>query len=287
MAAALIDFTEVLERRGVDPNRARLLRHDRRGLAAWVAGRDAFGAFASYQKPSPSPYARAALAFQFVPGPVLGDGDHTALFVGAHRILDRFTLDRSRARLPMLHHPSTDREYRERPDAVDAFDLEWLGAWDDLAGRLLIRWGPAASTRSWSQWADRPKEVVEFRRMVDEPGFPGFGAFECTLETLLLLPRTWRAALASVGGVYLLVCPDTGQQYVGSASGHGGFWARWADYAATGHGGNRLLRPRGRRDYAVSILEVASPHLSAQDILGREAAWKRRLGSRAHGLNAN
>lgn len=101
------------------------------------------------------------------------------------------------------------------------------------------------------------------------------------------MPTAWRAALASVQGVYLLVCPETGEQYVGSAYGDGGFIARWAAYAENGHGGNLMLRARPRTNMAISILEVASPDMSAGDIIKREQAWKTKLGSRAHGLNLN
>jgi hypothetical protein len=58
-------------------------------------------------------------------------------------------------------------------------------------------------------------------------------------------------------------------------------------YAANGHGGNVMLRERRHRDYTVSILEVASPDMSREDILAREVHWKGKLGSRAHGLNIN
>jgi len=62
---------------------------------------------------------------------------------------------------------------------------------------------------------------------------------------------------------------------------------RWRGYAANGHGGNVVLRQLGHRNYAVSILEVASPDMAQGDILTREAFWKDKLGVRAHGLNAN
>jgi hypothetical protein len=42
-----------------------------------------------------------------------------------------------------------------------------------------------------------------------------------------------------------------------------------------------------QRDYQVSILKVASPEMSAADIIAREGAWKEKLGARAHGLNVN
>jgi hypothetical protein len=99
-------------------------------------------------------------------------------------------------------------------------------------------------------------------------------------------PLAWIGALGSVRGVYLLVSED-GEQYVGSASGTDGFLGRWRSYQANGHGGNVLLRARGCRDYAVSILEVAPSDMAPVDILAREAFWKDKLGVRAHGLNAN
>ncbi len=45
--------------------------------------------------------------------------------------------------------------------------------------------------------------------------------------------------------------------------------------------------PGAHRDYAVSILEIASPDMAVSDIVAREAFWKEKLGARAHGLNAN
>ena len=62
---------------------------------------------------------------------------------------------------------------------------------------------------------------------------------------------------------------------------------RWRAYAMNGHGGNQLLLNRERSNFSVSILEVASPDMSARDIIERESAWKNKLGSRSHGLNAN
>ncbi len=119
-----------------------------------------------------------------------------------------------------------------------------------------------------------------------EPPFPGFSAFVIRISSLILCPMAWQSALSSVRGTYLLVA-DTGEQYVGSASGQDGFMGRWTNYAANGHGGNVLLHKSGHRDYTVSILEVASPDMSQADIVARETFWKHKLGVRAHGLNGN
>jgi len=42
----------------------------------------------------------------------------------------------------------------------------------------------------------------------------------------------------AVRGVYLLVCKETGKQYVGSAQGEETLWGRFIAFATTGRGGN-------------------------------------------------
>lgn len=163
----------------------------------------------------------------------------------------------------------------------------WCRACSTYAERILIAWGPG--TRSWSQWADRRhKPILELHLDAREAPFPGFGGFRERISSLSGLPQSWRAALENVRGVYLLVT-EQGQQYVGSAYGADGFFGRWRQYAANGHGGNRELMDLDldQRDYQVSILEVASPEMSAADIIAKEDAWKEKLGARAHGLNVN
>jgi len=90
--------------------------------------------------------------------------------------------------------------------------------------------------------------------------------------------------LSSVKGVYLLVCKETGKQYVGSAKGEESLWARFEDYWRTGHGGNLELKSRGRRQYQATVLEVVN---SDEGIEGIESAWKSKLMSRKFGLNGN
>ena len=100
-----------------------------------------------------------------------------------------------------------------------------------------------------------------------------------------MLPMTWVVALRSSGGIYLLTCPKTKEQYIGKADGEGGFWNRWQDYVRTGHGDNTALKSRDPSDYQVSILEVAGTSSTPDDILRMEALWKLKLQSREMGLN--
>ena len=93
--------------------------------------------------------------------------------------------------------------------------------------------------------------------------------------------------MRSSRGVYILTCPRTKEQYVGSASGEDGFWGRWMEYYKTGHGGNQGLKSRDPSDYQVAILEVAGSAHSHKDILTMEGRWQDKLKSRDMGLNRN
>jgi hypothetical protein len=166
------------------------------------------------------------------------------------------------------------------------YDLTLVEHLKDLVGRLLIDWGPG--DRSWIQRADQQdKRITELRAAFKEPEFPGFLNFIRQLSELDKLPPAWLTALSASGGVYLLSCPRTKEQYVGSATGAAGFWGRWQDYVRTGHGGNVALRSRDPSDYQVSILEVAGTAATLDEILQMESRWKAKLQSREMGLTRN
>ena len=86
---------------------------------------------------------------------------------------------------------------------------------------------------------------------------------------------------------YLLTCPRTREQYVGSATGAEGFHGRWLSYTRDGHGENVMLKSRDPSDYQVPILEVAGSAVPFEEILAMEALWKQKLQSRETGLNRN
>jgi hypothetical protein len=166
------------------------------------------------------------------------------------------------------------------------YDLSPIPELSEYAGRLWIEWG--ASYRAWIQRGDRqPKPIVELRRDLGEDPFPGFQALILNLSDIDAIPSTWAAALMATRGVYLLTCPTTREQYVGSASGADGFLGRWREYFATGHGGNVALKSRDPSDYQVSILETVGTGATVLDIIAVEGRWKDKLQSREMGLNRN
>ena len=283
-------FEEFLEKLGLDVKHTRLIRHDQRGLSAWQSCAEQkfekLGCFASFQNKKRSPYLGANLACHFIPGPTLPDGNITARFVGITEIGDRWLWDGKR--LPVLQDRGViDAEKEITGPDREAFDLKWLDIASHYSELLLVKWGPANSARAWTQWAvNKPKEIIEIRLDRHEPAFPGYAMFKGKISEISIMPQAWQACLECVKGVYLLVAGN-GEQYVGSASGEDGFFGRWKSYAQNGHGGNKLLISRGHKDYIVSILEVSSPDMSRENINAREQHWKDKLGSRAHGLNAN
>ncbi|MSQ13444.1 MAG: GIY-YIG nuclease family protein [Dehalococcoidia bacterium] len=105
--------------------------------------------------------------------------------------------------------------------------------------------------------------------------------------------QDWRARLAAVAGIYLVLATTTGEQYVGSAYGAEGIWGRWADYARDRHGDNVLLKQLVARNRAYpeaflySILQILPRTSPRDEVLQWEHHYKNKLGSKANGLNIN
>lgn len=190
-------------------------------------------------------------------------------------------------------HPYPDF-YRE-PDDIH-YHLTPVEGFDDLIGRVIIEWG--RGTRSWHQWL-RDKPVIEILPEGYVDDFPGYLDFVLSYDALVKLVensdanRVWHQTLSSVSAVYLLTDLTTGQQYVGSAYGRGGLMARWANYVRTGHGGNVELKalleidPTRRTSFQFTILQTLPAAATKRETIQCEALYKRKLGSRAFGLNLN
>jgi hypothetical protein len=279
LTAVPLGFNTLLCGAGVRPSDVRLLRHQdtraARGRSVYGLWRDDRAGFEAYQRWQRADHAaRFASPYwaSFVAAP-----DAATLFVGLYRVLGH-----APAPAPQANPLSGEISY----DAGEIYTLELAPALSDFIGLLAVEWGEGA--RSWVQRADRQdKRVVELRRELKDPDFPGAVGFVSQLSDIEDLPSSWVAALAAARGVYLLTCPQTHEQYVGSATGADGFFGRWLEYARSGHGGNVALKSRDPSDYRVSILETAGSAASVEDILAREARWKAKLQSREMGLNRN
>jgi hypothetical protein len=275
-----IMFNSLLDAARLPLSEVRLLRHKdtraekgRTPYELWRDNRPQFDLYQSTHRVENESKLRGRYWATF-----LGTPPGETLFVGIYRVEAKRLLD---VDLPMPH-----REGVDKAGTCHVYDLTLEEHLRDLIGRLLIDWGPGE--RSWVQRADQQnKPVTELRTAFKEPEFPGFLNFIKPLSELEALPPSWLTALRASQGVYLLTCPRTKEQYVGSATGEAGFWARWQDYIRTGHGGNVALKSRDPSDYQVSILEVAGTAATVDDILKMESRWKAKLQSSEMGLNRN
>lgn len=219
----------------------------------------------------------------------LGEEGFGARFVGVYDVGVR-----QRSTRRMLPNSCPYPEWAESPCF---YPLRKRGGFEDLEDRVVINWGKGAL--AWCQrYTDR--EVIEVRRSGRAlPPFRDYLRVNLTFDELKRLAknagahRDWQVGLSAVGAIYLIVDSVTGQQYVGSATGVGGLWSRWCEYANSGHGNDlrlkALCQPGAAHPAAFrfSILETFSRSLSRDEALRLEAFFKQKLGTRAFGLNAN
>ncbi len=278
-----MEMTELLRLRGLDTSkRIKLVRHQDRRLDLDEVRRRGF--LDHYQ------------AYQV-----------NAIFEGCDVVVSFLGMDDSRARLYGVFAVEAVRRSSAVPLPRDCpfpqirprhgwfYDLRRLRGFEDLEDKLVIDWGKGAL--SWHQWM-REKTVTELLAAGRHDPFPGHLEFVLRhdeLVTIVDAPRAnrdWHLSLGAVAGVYLIVDASDGKQYVGSATGDEGILGRWRGYARTGHGGNVLLKrlldekgPDHARNFRYTILATLPRGLSRMKALEQECLYKRKLGSRAFGLN--
>lgn len=274
-------FNSLLLGAGLALEEVRLVRHQdssslrgRSLFRLWQEDRESFEVYQSLQSPKKRSHFNGGAHWAVF----VGTPDHRTMFVGLYSAELIGPLE------AMLIDPSTGRKLA--PGSCDRYQLTIDDQLGEFEGKLFIDWGDGH--RSWLQRPHLQDKVIsELRTTFQDPPFPGFNSFIKALSDLEGLPIGWREPLRATRGVYLLTCPKTKEQYVGSAMGADGFMGRWQSYLATGHGGNVALKGRAPSDYQVSILEVASSTATQEDILAMESLWKIKLQSREMGLNRN
>lgn len=280
-------FNSLLQSAGINPADTVLLRHQKvisgrpTPYALWRNDPAEFDRFQSYQNPKDRSFFSRPNWASFVVTP---SGE--TLFVGMHQAKLAGSVPPEVVDPITGLAPGADNANQPAKAPYDLYSLTRSDAVSEFVGRIVIDWGKAH--RSWGQVASKQdKQIIELRKSLIEPPFPGFLRFVGSLSEIAALPIAWQEALASVRGIYLLTCPKTREQYVGMASSNGGFLQRWMEYVITGHGGNLGLKLRDPSDYQVSILEVCGSSATLDEITACEGLWKRKLQSREMGLNKN
>jgi hypothetical protein len=139
-------------------------------------------------------------------------------------------------------------------------------------------------------------QILEERMSLGD--FPGYSSVLLSHKELRIIVThnltSWRSALKSVAGIYLVTDKSCGKQYVGSAYGIDGLWGRWCLYALFPHGNNTelkdLLKQRGdahAEHFQFSILEICDVKMAKEEVFARESHWKSTLCSRLFGYNSN
>ena len=168
------------------------------------------------------------------------------------------------------------------------FDLTLQDFYSDWKGKLIVNWPPPE--RSWWRRADR--NTIPVHAVLEDSALDAamkkWDELDLTWNQLAILPKRWQATLAEWRGIYYIFDASDGRGYVGSAYGTDNLLGRWRNYAASGHGGNRLLRERDPQGFHFTILELVSPTMDADEVVRRENTWKERLHTRKpYGLNDN
>lgn len=170
------------------------------------------------------------------------------------------------------------------------FDLVVSEHLADLRNRLVIGW---RSPRTWRLNGPTAAAYPVLEIADAEPvPFPGFDRLVLDYAQLQAVMRehryaSWRTALSSVVGIYLITDTLDGRQYVGKADGAESILQRWRIYAANGHGNNVELRNIDPNSFRYSLLRVFDPATPTSVINGAESHFKTALDTRRHGLNRN
>lgn len=177
-----------------------------------------------------------------------------------------------------------------RDDIRRTFDIVETERMADLRSRLVIGW---KSPRTWrmnaTTAASYPVVGIADAEPIPFPGFDRLILSHVQLQAVMCEHRyaSWRTALSSVFGIYLITDTRDGRHYVGKADGEESIRQRWHAYATNGHGGNVELKTLDPSSFRFSLLRVFDPSAPRVDINAAESHFKVALDSVRHGLNRN
>ncbi|MHC4442158.1 MAG: GIY-YIG nuclease family protein [Planctomycetota bacterium] len=292
-------LNDLLLKQDIDPRQVLVFRHrphetDLNKVLPWLAAEkpDVFNAYQQTQGVKLEKVMKAMVGAGYVAS-FFGHEPGKALFIGLYSIV--------------ASKPLSCEDFWQIPvfDELKGFGLKAFSGegsrtsilWFDLAltdfyaswkGKLIVGW--PGLERSWWRRAHR-NEIPILAVLEDsalDAAMPEWDAIHLTWEELGVLPMRWKSALSQWRGIYYIFDTSDKKGYVGSAYGENNLLGRWLNYAARGHGGNKLLRKRDPRNFRFTILQRVSPDMEVDDVIRLESSWKQRLHTRQpHGLNDN
>ena len=282
-AMAILYFSDVLRKVGLDPAKVKLIRH---------ALTDK-GFKSCYDKNMVLEYTRQQKSgfsknYDYWCVFISGKGTLAKLFA-CYRVGNSVP-DTPDAMPKDFPHP----EWFQGENAY--FDLEHIDLLKDYEGRLTIDWGNSA--RMWHQKGTTEKPIVAIQ--ADEKKvFSGFENLILTYDELKeivenpTIYEAWHTALSSVNAIYLIVDQETGKQYVGSAYGKDGLLGRWSCYVNSLHGNNKLMKelicayPERYHHFQFSILQILPKTVTDDEVIQTESLYKKKLLTVPFGMNDN
>ena len=282
-AMAILYFSDVLRKVGLDPAKVKLIRH---------ALTDK-GFKSCYDKNMVLEYTRQQKSgfsknYDYWCVFISGKGTLAKLFA-CYRVGNSVP-DTPDAMPKDFPHP----EWFQGENAY--FDLEHIDLLKDYEGRLTIDWGNSA--RMWHQKGTTGKPIVAIQ--ADEKKvFSGFENLILTYDELKeivenpTIYEAWHTALSSVNAIYLIVDQETGKQYVGSAYGKDGLLGRWSCYVNSLHGNNKLMKelicayPERYHHFQFSILQILPKTATDDEVIQTESLYKKKLLTIPFGMNDN
>lgn len=216
-----------------------------------------------------------------------------AKFVGVYKIVSSSKVKDKKNNIRFIDNLKIENFYNDNKFYYEQEETTYLA---DLKDRLVIDWGKG-TVRWWQKLQE--KEIVEILPKGYYDNFPGFENIILNYDELSKIidnpdaNKEWHTMLSSVAGIYLILDKSTGKQYVGSAYGKEGILGRWKEYRKNGHGGNKELvellkdKPDYVKNFQYSILRTLSTTLTKKETISIEAIYKKKLCSKAFGLNLN
>jgi hypothetical protein len=296
-----MDFKDLLIKKGIALGDVLVLRHspeepELNKIIGWLASErpELFNAYQQTQKKSVENIMAKMSGSGYVAS-FIGHGPGKALFVGLYSIGGTKSLTRSeywqKPEYEELKDFGMEGFSEEDPrSSILWFELSLTEFYSSWKGKLVIDWPP--QDRNWYRHAEKDKNIFNVFSILEESALdaamPEWDQIVLSWKQLEVLPSRWRSTLSQWRGIYYIFDSSDGKGYVGSAYGESNIYGRWVNYAKSGHGGNKLLKPRDPDSFHFSILQRVSPDLSSEDIIRLESTWKERLHTRVpFGLNEN
>ena len=293
-----MNLNDLLKAKDIDPRQVLVLRHrpwelQLNKVFPWLAAErpDLFNAYQQTQGDKLERVMQAMTSTGFVAS-FIGREAGKALFVGLYSIgkSKPLTYDEYWSAPPNIELKAFGMNgfTGEKRSSILWFELALTDFYAQWKGRLVVGWPPPE--RSW--WRRGHRNEFPILAILEDSALdtamPEWEEIELAWRELSVLPTRWKSALSQWRGIYYIFDTSDGKGYVGSAYGKSNLLGRWLEYAARGHGGNRLLRKRDPTNFRFTILQRVSPDMNDGDVIRLEGTWKARLHTREPcGLNDN